>query len=148
MKKLYSVLDGGLVGLVTQPLQNLANSDTARRVGGKIIYYILEPVETLASHALLRTKLGTAEEIDGFVFFRLKQFHYGPAFDYALLLKLIDMGYEVHVTREGISFRSRAEVEALLPDLLALELLEAPNRRAGLRHFLGADFESLGLIVG
>ncbi|MBI3497172.1 MAG: hypothetical protein HY058_07700 [Proteobacteria bacterium] len=147
MKKFFSVLDTGVMSLVTQPLQHTINVEMARRAGGKIMFYTGERFETLATHAVLKSKLGERPEIDGFVFFRLKQFNYGPDFNYEFLLDILEHGYETHFSRESFSLRSPAELDAFLPTLLTLELLGDPGRQGALRHFLGADYENLWTII-
>ena len=147
MKKFYSVLDSGVLGLVTQPMQHLVNSDMARRVGGKVIFYTQERLETLSTHSMVRARVAESPAMDGIVFFRLKQLCYGAEFDFAFLSELIERGYEAHFAREVFSVRSRAEFDAAIPTLMTFQYLNDPDRAAHMRQNLGDDYESLGLIV-
>ena len=123
MKNFYSCLDYSCVDLVTQPLQHVCNGDMAKQNGGSISFYTIEGPDTLAGQDVIRAKIEEKPTVDGIVFFRLMQFLQGEKFDFDLLKKIIDLGYEVHFTREKLSIVDEHELNEQFETLYCYELL-------------------------
>ncbi|MDX2225666.1 MAG: hypothetical protein SFY92_00990 [Verrucomicrobiae bacterium] len=107
MKSFYSWVDFGFLPHIPQSLQHLANRDMAEKAGGRIIFYGAEEPHTVASQELVRAKLERTGPLEGFVFFSVFQFCYGPEFHFSLLKTMVESRrMEVHFAREGISIRN------------------------------------------
>ena len=125
MKSYYSCIDSGYVRYAPQPLQHLANTDKARRAGGRVIFYTAEDFESLASQGIIRAKIEQEDgQFDGVIFFTLKQFFYGGEFNFSFLKSILDQGYEVHFARENLSLPDGEALEAAFPLLYASQFVE------------------------
>lgn len=124
MKGYYSCLDIGCSDLVTQPIQHLVNGTMAERLGGRVVFYTAEDPETLATQLIIRDKIAENEAIDGIIFFRLKQFAYGPSFNFRFLRELLEMGREVHFAREALSLTNLADLDRTAETLLAYDHIQ------------------------
>jgi len=102
-KNYYSVIDIATRPLLTGTMMHKLNYDMASRLGGKLAYYVAEDRDTPVAQNFTRFKLRQHPDVDGFIFFQLKQFCYGPTFNFNLLKEFIESGYEVHFTREYLS---------------------------------------------
>ncbi len=122
MKNYYSCIDIGYVKHVPQPIQHLAMSKKAGDLGGKIIFYTGEDFKSLASQAVIKDKVQTRpDNVDGVIFFTLKQFFYSGKLNFSFLKLLLEKGYEVHFARENISFKSLEDLEAAFPMLYSTQ---------------------------
>lgn len=132
MKRFYSCLDAGFVSQLPQPVQHLANGDQAAKAGGKVIFYTAEDFESLKSQGVIRAKVEEKPEIEGIVFFRLYQFCYGGAPNFALMRRILSLGYELHFARENVSLPDLEALERFFPLLYSFAHLSA---RDGDRRF-------------
>lgn len=127
-KAFYANLDSVSVRQTPQPLQHQAIAQYAAQQGGKVIYYIMEEWYTLASQEVLRQKVAEKPAVAGFVFFRLAQFYYDGKPKISLMSEMLERGLELHFARERISIRSKAELEAQVPLILACSHVERRDR--------------------
>ncbi|OGX27142.1 MAG: hypothetical protein A2787_02110 [Omnitrophica WOR_2 bacterium RIFCSPHIGHO2_01_FULL_48_9] len=124
MKSYYSCLDAGFVKYAPQSLQHLANGEKAKKLSGKIIFYTAEDFKTLPSHGVIKAKMDEKQaNIDGIIFFTLRQFFYGGRFDYKFLKYVLDEGYEVHFAREDISVENQQRLDELFPIFYATQFV-------------------------
>lgn len=121
MKTYYSCTDTGFVKYVPQPLQHLALADKAAKLGGQVVFYTTESFETLASQGVTKAKVAEQPEVDGIIFFTLKQFGYSGRFNFQVLNFIVQRGYEVHFARENMSISDRETLEAAFPMLYATQ---------------------------
>lgn len=122
MKNFYSCLDTGFIKYVPQPLQHLAISDKAGKLGGKVVFYTAEDFETLESQGVIKAKVQEkSEKFDGIIFFTLKQFFYGGKLNFKFLKFILDSGYEVHFARENISISNIEALYRAFPILYAAQ---------------------------
>lgn len=119
MKNYYSWIDTAFVKYVPQPLQHLAANNQANRLGGKIVFYNAEDFETLSTHAVIKSKIEQKPEIDGIIFFTVKQFFNNGQLNFQFLKFILDSGYEVHFSRENIQIPNSEVLNKLFPLLYA-----------------------------
>jgi hypothetical protein len=112
MKKFYSFLDTGFVKYVPQAMQHLTIRETAKKVGGRILFYFMEDTRTVVSQTALISKLSMmSSNADGIVFFSIYQFGYDEKFHIAIMRRILEMNLELHFSRENISICSVAQLE-------------------------------------
>lgn len=131
MKNYYSWIDTAFVKYVPQPLQHLAANNQASKLGGKIIFYNAEDFETLSTHAVLKSKIEQKPEIDGIIFFTLRQFFNNGRLNFQFLKFIVDKGYEIHFSRENVQIPNRKALDELFPLLYATyytSLRDEPRR--------------------
>lgn len=125
MKSYYSCPDTGFVKYAPQPMQHLAIADKAAKLGGRVVFYVPEAFETLASQGVIKAKVEEQPEVDGIVSFTLKQFGYGGRFNFQVLNLILQRGYEVHFARENLSIPDLETLEAAFPMLYATQIVTA-----------------------
>ena len=130
MKSFYSCLDVGCSKLVTQQLQHLANNAMAKDLGGSVVFYTAEDPVTMGRQAVIHSKIMEDDRIDGVIFFRMAQFCYDGAFNFAFLRELIGRGLEVHFTREKISIRTAEDLTERFEMLTMFEYGNSPRLSA------------------
>lgn len=120
MKSYYSCIDNGFVRFAPQPLQHLAIADKAKKLDGRIVFYTAEDPQSLETHGVIRSKLKEQEkDIDGVIFFTIRQFFYGREFKYKILKTIHGQMKEVHFVRENISIFNQNDLDELFPLLYA-----------------------------
>lgn len=119
MKNYYSWIDTAFVKYVPQPMQHLAANEQAKRLGGKIVFYNGEDFKTLSTHSVIKSKIEQKPEIDGIIFFTLKQFFNEGKLNLLVLKWILERGYEVHFSRENVKICSKEELDTLFPLLYA-----------------------------
>ncbi len=140
MKNYYSCLDAGFIKYVPQSLQHLANGEKAKKLGGKIIFYTAEDFKTLPSHGVIKAKMDEKQaNINGIIFFTLRQFFYGGSFNYKFLKQILNKGYEVHFAREDISVNNQARLDELFPIFYATQyVIKRDEAQSSWQHLLEA----------
>jgi len=143
MKSFFSCVDTGYVKYAPQPLQHLANADKAKKCGGKITFYTGEDFETLESQNVIKTKIEEENlNINGIIFFTLKQFFYGRKLNFIFLRSILEKGYEVHFSRENISILNIEELYKIFPILYATKYVT--NRDASREYWKSVwNYENL-----
>ena len=121
MKSYYSCLDCASVRQIPQPLQHLAISDKASKLGGTVVFYTAEEFETLASQEIMQMKVGEAPDVAGIIFFTLRQFGYGGRLNLQFLESTLRQGYEVHFAREDLSITGETELDGCFPLIFAYD---------------------------
>ena len=121
MSSFYSCPDTGFVKYVPQWLQHMAIADLARKQGGNISFYAMEDFESLPSQMVIKGKLLERPEVDGFVFFTLRQFLYLGNLNLKFLELLLESGYSVHFARESLSIQNIEELKVQFPLLFATQ---------------------------
>jgi len=106
MKTFLSILDIGCADIAPQNMQHLVIGDFARQLGGKVTFYTAEDFLTLSNHSVFKAKLSQRPEVDGMIFFRLRQFCYSGSLDYETLRQVLCAGYTLHLARERLSLTS------------------------------------------
>ncbi len=123
MKNYYSWIDTAFVKYVPQPLQHLAANNHASKVGGKIVFYNAEDFETLSTHAVIKAKIEQKPEIDGIIFFTIKQFFNNGQLNFPFLKFILDNGYEIHFSRENVQIPNKETLNELFPLLYATHVV-------------------------
>src|SRR5690242_9799615 len=112
MKEYFFWLDSRYVPYVPQAAQRILVQSYANKIGGKIVYYSAEEWVGVEKQLGLREKLKRTSGVAGYIFFTIKQFDYGTAFDYRLVNEMTLAGLEVHFAREEYSIRSNQELHS------------------------------------
>lgn len=123
MTEYYACLDTGFVKYCPQPLQHLAVANKASKLGGSISFYSMEDFRGLAFQGAAKAKIEEKPAVAGMIYFTVRQFFYGGAFDVKMLRFILDRGYEVHFAREDISIKSKENLEDLFPILYSAQHL-------------------------
>jgi hypothetical protein len=110
-KIFYSIVDIATQPLMTGKMQHVLNHDMAHRLNGKVAYYTSEDPDTAASQKITKSMLDAGLQVDGFIFLQIRQFCYGPTFNFSLLREFVEKGYEVHFTRESVSIIDMDDLE-------------------------------------
>jgi|TARA_B100001964_G_C14136339_1_gene555327 hypothetical protein len=110
-KVYYSIIDVAAQPRLTLRMQHVLNHDMAHRLNGEIAYYATEDPETTASQKITKSMLHENLQVDGFIFLQMRQFCYGPTFNFKLLKEFIENGYEVYFTREAVSILDMDDLE-------------------------------------
>ena len=119
----YACLDTGFVKYCPQSLQHLAVANKASKLGGSISFYTMEDFRSLRSQGTARAKIEEKPAVAGIIYFTVRQFFYGGAFDVKMLRFILDEGYEVHFAREDISILTREDLNDLFPILYSARYL-------------------------
>ena len=119
LKTYYSWIDTAFVKYAPQPLQHLAAHNQVTKLGGKIVFYNGEDFETLSTHSVVRAKIEQKPEVDGIIFFTVKQFFNKGKLNLLFLQWILDQGYEVHFSRENVSIFNKAILDDFFPLLYA-----------------------------
>ena len=110
-KFFYSIVDIAAQPLLTGKMQHVLNHDMAHRLNGKVVYYTSEDPDTAGSQKITRSMLNERLQVDGFIFLQMRQFCYGPTFNFSLLREFVENGYDVHFTREAVSIIGMDDLE-------------------------------------
>lgn len=111
MKEYFFWMDSKFVIHVPQPAQRILAEAYVKKIEGEIIYYSAEELISVPEQLGLREKITRSSNINGFIFFTLKQFSYGGKLDYDLILKMLKMPYELHFVREQYALYDLADFE-------------------------------------
>jgi len=124
MKSYYSCPDTAFVKYVPQPLQHLAIADFAKKSGGSIAFYTSEDFETLGTQGVIRSKIEErSSDIDGIIFFTLKQFGYTGSMNFEFMRQILGYGYEIGFVRENILISNEIVLDQLFPMLYATQVI-------------------------
>lgn len=144
LKSFYSVLDIGCTSVTSQRGQHVIIADMAQQRGGKITFYTAEDPQFIERQYTLRARIRATTGIDGIVFFRLKQFAYGSAFDFAFMRDLLKGGYSLHFAREQFSIETLAELGSAYDTIYAFQHEErgAADARAISQIYAGSHADA------
>jgi hypothetical protein len=98
-----SALDVHQAEALTQSIQHLAISTFAESLGGKVTFYTGEDILTHDSQSLMRSTIAAKPEIEGVIFFRIRQFLNGDRLSFTFMREILTAGYELHFAREMLS---------------------------------------------
>lgn len=150
MAEFYSYIDIAYVKHAPQPVQLLVNRAMAERLGGSIVFYFGEDVETVQNFAILQAKLRERPAVKGFIFFRLSQLLYGERINLEIVRTLIKSGYEVHFARENLSIRSIDDLKGKFSMLYTFDHIARRDQSSAyldpVRRWLG--YADIGAVDG
>lgn len=115
MKNFLACVDVGFFKYAPPSLQHLAINHMAGMLGGEMSFSIGEDSISLASQSTMMAKIEERPDIDGFIFFTLRQFFYGSNLNIKGLNFVLDNHYEVHFARENISICSKEDLDRHFP---------------------------------
>ncbi len=111
MKEYFFWMDSNIIRYIPQPAQRILAQHYIEKNNGKIVYYSAEELIATPKQLGLREKLTRTKEINGFIFFTIKQFGYQEEFDFILMKNMLNKGLELHFAREEYSILNLKELE-------------------------------------
>lgn len=126
MKQFYSCLD--ITIPAPQAEQHSLANIKANIENGLVVFYSAEDILTYRQQLFILPKLARIQKnIDGVIFFTVDQFCYSGKLNGNLLRNIIDMGLEIHFSREDISIRNYGDLLNILNELICYINSQSPS---------------------